>query len=105
MMFTTARLHRAACVVNPHFAVNAERERAKFHAESREAFCVAEARLAEFLRGHRETRRVQANASSAKLTFGTAAELLPSEAASELLSFALLVSYFSRLLYFARRAV
>ena len=38
-------------------------------------FSVAEARLAEFLKGHRETRRVQADASSAKLTFGTAAEL------------------------------
>jgi integrase len=38
-------------------------------------FSVAEARLAEFLKGHRETRRVQADASSAKLTFGTAADL------------------------------
>ena len=38
-------------------------------------FSVAEARLAEFLKGHRETRNAQAQASSAKLTFGTAAEI------------------------------
>ena len=38
-------------------------------------FSVAESRLAEFLKGHRETRNAQAQASSAKLTFGAAAEI------------------------------
>jgi integrase len=38
-------------------------------------FSVAEARLAEFLKEHREMRSAHANASSAKLTFGDAAEL------------------------------
>jgi integrase len=38
-------------------------------------FSVAEARLAEFLKEHREMRSAHANASSAKLTFGDAVEL------------------------------
>lgn len=38
-------------------------------------FSVAEARLAEFLKEHRQTRNAQLDASSAKLTFGAAAEL------------------------------
>jgi integrase len=38
-------------------------------------FSVAESRLAEFLKGHRETRNAQAQASSAKLTFGAAAAI------------------------------
>ena len=38
-------------------------------------FSVAESRLAEFLKTHRETRNTQAQASSAKLTFGAAADI------------------------------
>jgi integrase len=38
-------------------------------------FSVAEARLAEFLKTHRENREAQAQTSSAKLTFGAAAEI------------------------------
>jgi hypothetical protein len=37
--------------------------------------CGAEARVAEFLKEHRERRSAQMEASSAKLTFGAAAEL------------------------------
>ncbi len=38
-------------------------------------FSVAEARLAEFLKEHRQRRNAHADASSAKLTFGAAAEI------------------------------
>ena len=38
-------------------------------------FSVAEARLAEFLKEHRKKRNAHADASSAKLTFGAAAEI------------------------------